>query len=170
MKLFAIFVGGEFPGANIEVHDVRFVVADSIEETHAELRRQWWGIPRSLHIDCWAEIAHVQGYDVELRAEPFSGCEKLYFVNLGGYEPGDFSERHRNLFVVAESEARAKSLALKHVRHWLDPHKDDLYEAEHIFCLSDRTEGDALHIHLLASESETEPAFSCEYIPIRKNS
>lgn len=68
MKLFAIYIGGEMAGANIEVHDARFVLAASMEETYAELRRQWWGIPRSLHIDCWAEISHADGYDISLRA------------------------------------------------------------------------------------------------------
>jgi hypothetical protein len=57
MKLFAIYIGGEFPGANIEVHDGRFVVAAAIQETYATLRRDWWGAPRSPHIDCWAQTA-----------------------------------------------------------------------------------------------------------------
>ncbi|WP_260929262.1 DUF1543 domain-containing protein [Novosphingobium sp. 9] len=88
MKLFAIYIGGEFPGANVEVHDVRFVVANSLAETYATLRQQWWGVPRSLHIDCWAEVTHADGYDVSLKEQPYQGSEKLFFVNLGGYEPG----------------------------------------------------------------------------------
>ncbi|MBF7015511.1 DUF1543 domain-containing protein, partial [Novosphingobium sp. HR1a] len=76
MKLFAIYIGGEFPGANIEVHDLRFVVANTIEETYAALRRDWWGVPRSLHIDCWAQITHADGHDVSLRSEPFTGPER----------------------------------------------------------------------------------------------
>lgn len=169
MKLFAIYVGGEFPGANIEIHDVRFVVASAIEETYSELRRQWWGIPKSLHIDCWAEITHADGYDVMLRSEPFIGREKLYFVNLGGYEPGEFSERHRNLFVVAVSEAKAKSRAMKTISQWDDPHRDDLYEAELAFCLSGMGGGERLHIHLTPSLDAKVPEFVCQYIPIRKN-
>jgi hypothetical protein len=39
VKLFAIYVGGELEGANIELHDMRFVVAPSIGETYDELRR-----------------------------------------------------------------------------------------------------------------------------------
>lgn len=168
MKLFAIYIGGEFPGANIEIHDVRFVVADSVEQTHDELRRQWWGISRSLHIDCWAEVVHADGYDISLRPEPFTGSERLYFVNLGGYEPGEFAERHRNLFVVAENEARAKSRALKDVRHWVEPHRDDLYEAEKAFCLDEAIGEEQLHVHLKAASSNSDPVFTCEYVPIRK--
>jgi Domain of Unknown Function (DUF1543) len=40
MKLFAIYVGGELEGANIELHDMRFIVAPSIADTYEELRRQ----------------------------------------------------------------------------------------------------------------------------------
>jgi hypothetical protein len=168
MKLFAIYIGGEFPGANIEIHDVRFVVASSIEDTHDALRQQWWGISRSLHIDCWAEIGHADGYDISLRDEPFVGPERLFFVNLGGYEPGEFAERHRNVFVVAENEAKAKSRALKLVRDWIEPHRDDIYEAEKAFCLDEMTGDQRLHIHLEPAKAAREPAFTCQYIPIRK--
>lgn len=170
MRLFAIYIGGEFPGANIEIHDVRFVVANAIEETYSELKRQWWGIPKSLHIDCWAEVSHADGYDVALRPEPFLGSEKLYFVNLGGYVVEEFAERHRNMFVVANSEAQAKSRALKMVKNWSDLHRDDLYEAEHAFCLTDRTRAEHLHVHLTPAADRQQPDFVCQYIPIRKNS
>jgi hypothetical protein len=52
MNPFAIYIGAEFPGTNIQVQDLRFVVADAIEETYAALRRDWWSMPRSLRINC----------------------------------------------------------------------------------------------------------------------
>jgi hypothetical protein len=167
MKLFAIYIGGEFRGANIEVHDMRFVVAPSIEGTHDELRRQWWGVPGTLHVDCWAEIDHADGYDVALQPEPYAGAERLFYVNLGGYDPADFSEKHRNMFVVAETVAQAKTRALRTVRDWDAPHKDDIYEAEHAFAL-DQAAGDArLHIHLTRSGDERPLRFTCEYLPLK---
>lgn len=170
MKLFAIYIGGEMQGANIEVHDVRFVVAPSIEETYAILRSQWWGVPRSLHIDCWAELTHADGYDITLSTEPSADTPKLYFVNLGGYEPIEFAERHRNVFVVAESESKAKTRALRQVRNWIEPHRDDLYEAEHVFALDCAADEQRLFIHLTPTEEPREIEFTCQYIPIRKNS
>ena len=167
MKLFAIYIGGEVARANIEVHDMRFVVAPSIGETHDELRRQWWGRPSSLHIDCWAEIDHADGYDVSLSAEPYEGSERLYYVNLGGYDPSDFSEKHRNMFVVAESVAQAKSRALKTVKDWDAAHRDDLYEAEQAFALDQVPGGRRFYIHLLRSEEPRPLRFTCEYLPIR---
>src|ERR1700761_2296670 len=148
MKLFAIYIGGEVARANIEVHDMRFVVAPSIGETHDELRRQWGGRPGSLHVDCWAEIDHADGYDVSLSTEPYGGKERLYYVNLGGYDRSDFSEKHRNMFVVAESVALAKSRALRTVKAWDAAHRDDLYEAEQAFALDQAASDQRLHIHL----------------------
>jgi hypothetical protein len=168
MKLFAIYIGGEHPGANIEVHDMRFVVAPAIADTHAELRRQWWGKPGSLHIDCWAAIDHADGYDVDLRPKPFDGPERLYYVNLGGYDPSDFSERHRNVFVVAPTLAAAKSRAIKAAKGWDALHRDDMYEAEQAFALDDSARGERLHIHLTPSALTRPIAFSCDYTPIRR--
>jgi hypothetical protein len=167
MKLFAIYIGGEMPGANIEVHDMRFLIAASIEETYAELRNQWWGSAKSLHIDCWAEIDHADGYDISLRSEPYDGSEKLFFVNLGGYVPGEFTEMHRNVFVVAESQAKAKSRAVRSVKGWRDPHRDDIYEAEHAFCLERLISDQRLYLHLVRASTTRELTFTCRYTPIR---
>jgi hypothetical protein len=167
VRLFAIYVGGEHPRANIEVHDIRFIVAETIVDTHDELRRQWWGKPGSLHIDCWAELTHVDGYEITLRAEPFEGVEKLFYVNLGGYDGTDLSEQHRNVFVVTDTVARAKALAMKRVKGWDAPHRDDLYEAEQAFALDDAVEAQRLYIHLSPSLTAGDPPFTCEYTPIR---
>ncbi|RYD43630.1 MAG: DUF1543 domain-containing protein [Sphingomonadales bacterium] len=167
MKLFAIYIGGEFEGANIELHDMRFVVAPAIGDTYDTLRRQWWGIPKSLHIDCWAEIDHADGYDVTLRPEPFAGPERLYYVNLGGYAPGEFSERHKNVFVVADSLAKAKARALRSVTGWREAHRDDMFEAEQAFSLADSASEHRLHIHLERADAARDLGFTCDYVPIR---
>jgi hypothetical protein len=167
MKLFAIYIGGEIEGANIELHDMRFVVAPSIAETHEELRRQWWGIPKSLHIDCWAEIDQVDGYDVRLRADPFLGPERLYYVNLGGYADGEFLEKHKNVFVVADSLSKAKSRALRAAAGWREPHRDNMYEAEQAIALSSSAAALGLHVHLIPGAPREPLTFTCDYTPIR---
>lgn len=167
MKLFAIYIGGEVEGANIELHDMRFVVAPSITETYDDLRRQWWGIPKSLHIDCWAEIDQVDGYDVLLRPEPFGGPERLYYVNLGGYAEGEFLEKHKNVFVVADSVPKAKSRALKSAAEWREPHRDDMYEAEQAIALGESGAAHGLHVHLVLSAARRDLVFTCDYTPIR---
>lgn len=77
MKLFAIYIGGEHPRAHIEIHDVRFAVAETVEQTYEQLRAEWWGTPGTLHIDCWAEIDQVDGYAVSLRPERSGARERL---------------------------------------------------------------------------------------------
>src|ERR1700753_672769 len=167
MKLFAIYIGGEVAGGNIEVHDMRFIVAPSITETHAELKRQWWGIPKTLHIDCWAEIDHADGYDVALRSEPSIAEEKLYYVNLGGYDKSKFIEMHQNVFVVAKSVPEAKARAIKHAKGWHAAHRDEMYEAEQAFALNESTEENGLHIHLEPTALARPLSFSCDYRPLR---
>ena len=44
MKLFVIYIGGTHEKSLIELHDMRFVVANTIEETYDALRQSWWGI------------------------------------------------------------------------------------------------------------------------------
>ena len=148
---------------------MRFVAATSFVETFDELRRQWWGKPGGFHIDCWAELDHVDGYDVTLSSEPFDGDQKLFYVNLGGYDPTEFIEKHKNMFVVASSVGEAKSRALKTVRHWRAPHRDDVYEAEQAFSLEVCAQSHRLHVHLTPREGGSPLKFTCEYRPIRSS-
>ena len=164
MKLFAIYVGGEVEGGNIEVHDMRFCVAPSLKETYVDLANQWWGIPNSLHIDCWAEITHADGYDVSLRPEPFAGPQRLYYVNMGGYDKAQFSELHRNLFIVASNVTEAKRRAKASISGWDQPHRDDMYEADQAFCLENVGVANRLHVHLSQVGVSRPLAFTCRYI------
>lgn len=162
MKLFAVYIGGEAHGANIEVHDMRFVIGERIEDTYADIKRQWWGIPSSLHLDCWAELNQADGYRIELKREAAADTSRrLYYVNVGGYDPRHFTELHQNIFVVAESEQKAKVRALKQVKHWKSFHKDEMYEAEQIFDLATIASG--WHLHLTPDALALEPAFTCAY-------
>ncbi len=166
MKLFAIYIGGEHPAAHIEVHDVRFIVAASLTDTYDKLRAEWWGKPGTLHIDCWAEIDHADGYDVALAAEKPTHAERLYFVNLGGYDGQSFAEQHKNLFVVANTVADAKARAMASIAGWKDAHRDDLYEAETAFAL-DEAVGGHRHIHLTRAKTSRPPKFKCRYTPLK---
>lgn len=168
-KLFAIYIGGRLEQAHIELHDMRFIVAERIEATYPELRRQWWGIPKTLHIDCWAELTHADGYRIRLKSEPSSGAERLYYVNLGGYTEKEFTELHKNSFVVAETPGKAKIKALKTIRHWDAPHKDDLHQIDDVFCLNLPVCEQSLHIHLEKIDDDSPPAFTCYYNPIGKS-
>jgi hypothetical protein len=159
VKLFAFYVGGSAKNSNIEVHDMRFAVGEKMEDCHESLRRQWWGTPESLHIDCWTELSSADGHRVTLRREPSPASERLFFVNLGGYDPAQFTELHRDVFVVAADKDAAKKRAVAMVKEWLKPHRDKLFEVEHIIGLSEVAEAAGLHVHLEPAPGIEPPPF-----------
>ena len=69
-QLFMIYIGGSAPGAHIELHDVRFVVAPVIEATFPALRQQWFGSQKGLHMDSYVALHHVDDYRISLTKEP----------------------------------------------------------------------------------------------------
>jgi len=89
------YVGGRCKNSNIELHDVRFSVGETIDACYDDLRRQWWGDPESLHLDCWGAVDQADGFDVEVTTEATGADgESLFFVNMGGYDPGAFAAGH----------------------------------------------------------------------------
>src|SRR5580704_13234574 len=91
-KLFAVYLGGRAPRCNTELHDVVFITGQSIETSYELLMDKWFGDPLRLHIDSWLEVSGVDGHRVLLRPDPPVQSAKLYFINLGAYLPGQFTE------------------------------------------------------------------------------
>ena len=106
-KLFLVVLGGRIEGCHVELHDVRFVVGSSIEAAIPELQRQWVGRRRGLHLDSWMQVCQIDGYAIQLSRTPADSVEKLWFVNVGGYNPSDLLELHQIGLVVAPSAAAA---------------------------------------------------------------
>ena len=149
--LFVVMLGGKHPRAKIEVHDVVFAIADSLEATYPQLRQGWFGNPAGLHIDAWMRVDGVDGWKVELSPlAPLPGSPRLYFINLGGYEPNTFGEAHHYLLVVAQDKNQAKSRAKQHMlKHWQQAHTDVLLDVDD--CLPiDHVSG--RYIHLVEGE------------------
>jgi hypothetical protein len=145
-KLFAVYLGGWAPKCNTELHDVVFVVGPSIEATYEQLMDKWFGDPLRLHIDSWIELQIIDGHRIVLRPTPPAQAKKLFFINLGAYLPGQFTEVHANAFVVAETERQVKLRAKSELlRGTHSVHTDDLYDIDD--CL-EIAEVDGHHIHL----------------------
>ncbi len=138
--LFLVVVGGRSPKANIELHDVRWVIGSKIEDTFDQLRNDWFGSYEGLHIDSYKKIESIDGYKINLRNkdnnEPKNKIfkkrkfpnKKLWFVNIGGYDPSYMLEKHAFGLVVASSLSEAKNKAKS---KWLidsqKKHIDDIY-------------------------------------------
>lgn len=131
-KLFAVYLGGRAPKGNTEIHDVVFVVGKSIEDTYEQCMDKWFGTPTGLHIDSWMELDIVDNYRINLSETKPTNDKKLYFVNLGTYKDGEFTEIHANKFLVAASAAEAKSRAKQELlKGWPSAvHTDDVYEVD----------------------------------------
>jgi len=150
--LFLVVLGGRTARAHIELHDVRFVVAERIEDTFADLRQQWFGDRRGLHLDSWMSVRFVDGFRVELRPEPepepVPAAERLWFVNLGGYDPRQLAELHQFLLVVAPTPQAARARALRRgLPEAEGRHMDDLHAVDDCLPL-DLLQG--WHVHLVA--------------------
>merc|ERR1711965_706091 len=118
-ELFLVVLGGRTASSHIELHDVRWVVGETIEDTIPRLRQQWFGLLSGLHIDSYKAIRHVDGYAIELidglanhnntRKTPSASMnDQLWFINLGGYDSNSLQERHQFGLVAAPSKHAAK--------------------------------------------------------------
>jgi len=145
-KLFAVYLGGRAARCNTELHDVVFVVGPSIEATYHKLMDKWFGDPLRLHLDSWLDLRIIDGHQIVLKPSKPAQADKLFFINLGAYLPGQFTELHANAFVVAKTEQQVKLRAKSELlRGTQSVHTDDLYDIDD--CL-EIAEVDGHHLHL----------------------
>ena len=143
-------LGGRVKKANIELHDVRWIVGSKIEDTYDTLRKDWFGSPKGLHIDSYKKIKYLDGYKINLRKvenlkinnNKFSNKsntkKNLWFVNIGGYDPTSMQEKHEFGLVIAKNKLEAKNIAKS---KWLigckKKHKDDIASLEKLISCDD---------------------------------
>ena len=115
LSLFIVVLGGRSLKSNIEIHDVRWVLGETIEDTFPELRKQWLGKKTGLHIDSYKRIRYIDGYKIVINKihkdnsnEAVSEDKSLWFINLGGYDPKKMYEEHEFKLVVAQKAIDAK--------------------------------------------------------------
>ena len=148
--LFLVVLGGKANKANVELHDVRWVIGSKIEDTYDVLRRDWFGKLEGLHIDSYKKINYVDGYKIILKnieneklknKKSFrdnTNKKNLWFVNMGGYHPHCMQEKHEFGLIVASSALEAKKKAKS---KWLDglqkKHKDDIFPLKKLITLDD---------------------------------
>jgi len=148
--LFLVVLGGNAKKANIELHDVRWVVGSKIEDTYDTLREDWFGSPQGLHIDSYKKIKYIDGYKINLisfekdkidkkqLAKNDKGKKHLWFVNIGGYNQTSMQEKNEYGLVTASTKLEAKNIAKS---KWLigckKKHKDNLASLEMIIRCDD---------------------------------
>ena len=144
--LFLVVLGGRANKANIELHDVRWVVGSCIEDTFDILRRDWFGNLEGLHIDSYKKINYVDGHKIILKKIETKKLKKnnsydeknLWFVNIGGYDPKSMQEKHEFGLVVASNSLAAKNKAKsKWLNGFKKKHKDDISSVKNLITLDD---------------------------------
>tara|TARA_B100000073_G_C23611463_1_gene524696 strand:+ start:352 stop:936 length:585 start_codon:yes stop_codon:yes gene_type:complete len=148
--LFLVVLGGRVKQANIELHDVRWVIGSKIEDTYNTLRRDWFGPLEGLHIDSYKKINYVDGYKINLKyitndnlknkESPKGNTpqQNLWFINIGGYDPSSMQEKHEFGLVVARSPLEAKNKAKsKWLNGYKKKHKDDIAHLKNLNYLDD---------------------------------
>ncbi len=118
LNLFLVVLGGRANGCHVELHDVRWVIGKSIEDTFSQLKKEWFGQKEGLHLDSYMIIKFIDGYEIKIikknKQQPTPSIrkeKKLWFVNLGGYNKESLQELHRFGLTVATSAFEAKSKA-----------------------------------------------------------
>lgn len=137
-SLFIVVLGGRTKKSHIELHDVRWVVGIDIEETYEQLRKEWFGDQKGLHIDSYIKIKYIDGYLINLipknqinnslatlKSNPEHNL--LWFVNIGGYSPKLMSEQHQFGLIAAKNYREAKKKAKDNwLINSLKKHSDDI--------------------------------------------
>ncbi|WP_413682134.1 DUF1543 domain-containing protein [Prochlorococcus sp. MIT 1304] len=148
--LYLVVLGDRAEKANIELHDVRWVVGSKIEDTYDALRKDWFGSSKGLHIDSYKKIQYIDGHKINLinveknkigkkqLVKKIIQKKNLWFVNIGGYNPTSMQEKHEFGLVIASSKLEAKNIAKS---KWLigckKKHKDDLASLEMLISCDD---------------------------------
>ena len=121
--LYLVVLGGRVKKANIEIHDVRWVVGSKIEDTYDTLRKDWFGSPKGLHIDSYKKIRYLNGYKINLRnvenlkinnnkfSNKSNTKKNLCYVNIGSYDPSSMLEKYEFGLVIATNKLEAKNRA-----------------------------------------------------------
>lgn len=111
LSLFMVLLGSKPAGRNTEQHDMFFGIGKDLADLVPQMIAFWPETKGKMHIDAWREVKQVDGFSVtvESRAEgnASEAGRKLFFINLGGYKPGEFEEFHYKMVVAAPDKGEA---------------------------------------------------------------
>jgi len=175
-------LGCKPPGRHTEQHDVFFGIGSSLNELVPQIK-SFWPEPDKIHIDAWREVTSVDGFEVKIiekNADSISITElanKLFFINLGGYQENKFEEQHYVVLTVKTDKAQAfkeakETLFFKHNHfegassHIDDKYGidvDDLYQVEEILSPGLK---DQYTIELIPSSDLGEDPISLGYLKL----
>lgn len=102
-----VLLGCRPKGRSIEQHDMFFGIAPSLKELIPAMIASWPEAKGKMHIDAWREVNFVGGHKVSVVPAGVTTENQLFFINLGGYKPGDFEEYHYKMLAAGPDMAAA---------------------------------------------------------------
>lgn len=136
-KLFMLLIGCRPTGRHTEQHDVFFTIGDQLKDLIPAMKNFWPEAKNNMHLDAWRQVTQVGSFKVEVvlreNVVNYSSAAKLFFINLGGYKPGEFDEFHYKMLIAASNKTAAineakRSAFYKHTGFKGAPsHVDDKY-------------------------------------------
>jgi len=155
LKLFMVLMGANVPGRNVELHDYFFGIAPTLKDLLPSIKAAWPEAGTSLHLDGWREVNSVDGYRVSVRLKSESlvvNNDRLFFINLGGYQQGKLEEQHYTLLTVQDDKKPAAKEAMKtlfyhqnsfrgahsHIDERFGVDVDDMYRVDDILPAGDK--------------------------------
>ncbi len=134
MQLYMVILGGKPAGRYTEQHDVFFGVAHELKNLVPQMQDFWPELKEELHIDSWRKVTRVGNYHIKVLPKDQATIteNKLFFVNLGGYKPGDMEEYHYKHLVVTADIGKATQMA-KRTPFWKEhdaSHIDDKFQVD----------------------------------------
>lgn len=133
-KLYMVLLGCTPQGRLTEQHDIFFGIGTSVHDLIPDMYT-FWPDGGQLHVDSWREVTHVGGHAITVisKNEATDSALHLFFINLGGYKPGEFEEYHYKTLAIGESMADAVKQSKKTTfyKHFgfkgAESHIDDKY-------------------------------------------
>ena len=116
LKLYMLLLGAKPPGRHVEQHDYFFGIAANLKDLIPGIKAFWRGTAANLHIDGWREVNVVEGYSIKVvpkEEADSTSPNKLFFINLGGYQSGKLEEQHYVVLTVKNNRAFAVQEAKK---------------------------------------------------------
>jgi hypothetical protein len=109
VQLFMLLLGCKPAGRHTEQHDIFFGIGKNLESLLPAIDAFWPEAKGDFHIDGWRMVTRVGTYNITIQEKPAATTNGtgLFFLNLGGYKPGEFEEYHYKMLVAATDKGKA---------------------------------------------------------------
>jgi len=180
-----VLLGCRPSGRLTEQHDIFFGIAGNLKDLVPDMKAFWPEAKGQIHIDSWREVTRVGNYKIAIVPKTQKNTAEtgshLFFINLGGYKPGELEEFHYKVLAVGKdsSEAIRQSKQTAFYKHFgfksngAASHVDDKYgiDTDDLFKVEDALSNpfrEKYSLEILLSDQDKEDVLHIGYVQIKK--